>query len=69
MSIYTSGVSNPENWLVKTAFQPVSIPQIATGYINDVNMPIYFVPSDCAIHCLISPAREFINVISTIKSI
>ena len=32
-------------------------------------MPIYSVPSDCAIHCPISPARQFINLITTIKSI
>ena len=32
-------------------------------------MPIYSDPSDWAIHCLVSPARKIINLISTIKSI
>ena len=36
---------------------------------SDVNMRIYSVLSDCVIHCLISPAKQFINLISTIKSI
>jgi hypothetical protein len=54
--------------LVKTAFQPVSVPEVTTSEIYDIKMPIYSVPPDCAIHCLLSPARQFINLISTIKA-
>ena len=59
MTIYTTGGSNPQCWMVKT---------ILAGDTT-VKLTIYSLPSDCAIHCLISPARQLINLISTRKSI
>jgi hypothetical protein len=68
VGVYTTGGYNPECSLVKIAFQPVSIPQVTTDLTYDVKMSIYSVPSDCAMHSLISPAKQFINLIAAVKS-